>query len=98
MDTATRIKTGELPSCLSRPDYKRELTMCRVDGCVLVVDHSGEHYTQAHHGAGDCSDVIRHRLARDQRDRYAAVVELVPAMVEEIEELRCAIALKDGAA
>lgn len=77
---------------------RRELTMCRVDGCVLVVDHSGEHYTQAHHGAGDCSDVIRHRLARDQRDRYAAVVELVPAMVEEIEELRCAIALKDGAA
>lgn len=77
---------------------RRELTMCSVANplvdCVLAADHSGPHFPRE--DAAIPATTVLLQLARDERDRYAAVVEHVPAMVEELEEARRELASLRG--
>lgn len=65
---------------------RRELKPCEITlGCMFAHEHSGDCAT---HAQGATFSDARGRLVIDQRDRYAAVVAMVPALVEEVEAYR----------
>lgn len=87
---------------------RRELKRCKGDegsDCILVNEHNGPHRPKAStsfradafSSEAAVIDYAYHQYVADRADLYAAVVELVPAMVEEIERLRLHEGMRDVA-